>query len=122
MAELVQMKMGDGTILVEVTEKGKTTVDYSGHYQEGTRGDDDKVLTKIDVALDKMIQNQIIEHCKMLVGAFEQVKTQSIVPKKAQAEFGLQFSGEGNVYVAKVGAQASFKISFEWEFPDNSDD
>jgi hypothetical protein len=44
------------------------------------------------------------------------VKTQTIPPKKAQAEFGLQFNGEGNVYVAKVGAQSSFKISFEWEF------
>lgn len=116
MAEFVEMKMGQGTILVEVAEKGKTAQDYSGYYQEGDRGGEEKVLAKIDVALDKVIQHQIVEHCKMLVGAFEQVKQQSIPPKKAQAEFGLQFNGEGNVYVAKVGAQSSFKISFEWEF------
>ena len=116
MAELVQMKMGQGTVLVEVTEKGQTAQDFSGHYEEGTERGEHKVLRKIDEALDTVIQDQIVEHCKILVGAFEQVKKQSIAPKKASAEFGLQFNGEGNVYVAKVGAQSSFKISFEWEF------
>lgn len=119
MANLVQMKMGQGTILVEVTEKEQAAKekDYSGHYQEGVRrGGEEKVLRKIDRALDTMIQDQIVEHCHMLVGAFEQIKTHDIPPKKANAEFGLQFNGEGNVYVAKVGAQSSFKISFEWEF------
>jgi hypothetical protein len=38
---------------------------------------------------------------------------------KANTEFGLQFNGEGNVYVAKVGAQANFKITFEWEFQES---
>ena len=103
MAELVQMKMGQGTILVEVAEKSEASKSYDGHYEEGDRGSEEKVFAKIDQALDKVIQNQIVEHCKMLVGAFEQVKTQAIPPKKAQAEFGLQFNGEGNVYVAKVG-------------------
>ncbi len=116
MAELVQMKMGQGTILVEVAEKAVASKSYDGHYEEGDRGSEEKVLAKIDQALDKVIQNQIVEHCTMLVGTFEQLQEQEIAPKKAQVEFGLQFSGEGNVYVAKVGAQASFKISFEWEF------
>jgi len=110
------MKMGKGTILVEVTEKAAEVKDYDTYDEKAPRGEDGKVIAKIDQALDTMIQNQIAEHCKMLISAFEQVKQQAIPPKKAQAEFGLQFNGEGNVYVAKVGAQASFKISFEWEF------
>lgn len=116
MAELVQMKMGQGTILVEVTDKGKTVQDFSGHYQDDVERGENKVLVKIDQALDTMIQDQIVEHCKMLAGAFEQIKKQTIAPKKAHAEFGLQFNGQGNVYVAKVGAQSSFKISFDWDF------
>ncbi len=116
MAEFVEMKIGEGTILVEVTEKGATPKNFDGHYVEGTRGHEEKVLAKIDQALDKVIQNQIVEHCAMLVGAFNQLQEKKIAPKKAQVEFGLQFNGEGNVYVAKIGAQASFKISFEWEF------
>ncbi len=116
MAQLVQMKMGKGTILVEVTEEVDESKKYDAYDENAPRGEDTKVITKIDQALDTMIQNQIADHCKMLVNAFEQVKQQAIPPKKAQAEFGLQFNGEGNVYVAKVGAQASFKISFEWEF------
>lgn len=116
MAQLVQMKMGKGTVWVEVTEEVDQSKKYETYDENAPRGGEEKIIAKIDQALDSMIQNQIAEHCKMLVGAFEQVKQQAIPPKKATAEFGLQFNGEGNVYVAKVGAQASFKISFEWEF------
>lgn len=116
MAQLIEMKMRDSTILIETTEEIEESNKYDGYYKEGQRGNKEKVLSKIDRALDTVIQKQIVEHYKMLIGAFEQVKTQSIPPKKARAEFGLQFNGEGNVYVAKVGAQSNFKISFEWEF------
>ena len=61
------------------------------------------------------MQNEITEYCNILIGAFEKVKNLPIPPKKAQAEFGLQCSAEGNVYITKISGQANFKISFEWE-------
>ena len=73
-----------------------------------------RVLDRLDAGLDRVIQHQIIEHCKLLEGAFEELGKHSIPPSKASAEFGLQVNGEGNVFVAKVAGQASFKIAFEW--------
>ncbi len=108
MPKIVEMKMGQGTVFVEVTEPAE---DYDTYRSGESRG----VIEKIDQAFDRVIQHQIIEHCKILTTAFEQLQDEPIRPKKASAEFGLQFNGQGNVYVAKVGAQASFKSSFEWD-------
>ncbi len=107
MAQFIEMKLGKGTVLVEVAEKDDAV------YRSD---EDEKVLKKLDQVLDNVIQQQIVEHCKILVGAFGQLKDQSMTPKKAHAEFGLQFNAEGNVYVAKIGAESSFKVAFEWEF------
>ncbi len=106
MPQLVKMKLGEsGTILVEVPE------------EEGIRrvGKVKKLLDAADQAFDRLVQNEIVENCKVLVGAFEQLKEQSLPPRKASAEFGLQFNTEGNIYVVKASGQASIKISVEWE-------
>ncbi len=107
MPQLVKMKLGDrGTVLVEVPE------------EEGIQrvGKGKKILEAADKVFDRLVQNEIVENCKVLVGAFEQLKEHSIPPRKATAEFGLQFNSEGNIYVVKASGQASFKISVEWEF------
>jgi len=107
MGNLLEFQLGDRTILVENIEEKN---DYSKH-----RGENEGVIKKLDKAFDTLIQNEIIEHCRILSSAFEQLKEQDISPKKATAEFGLQFNAEGNIYVAKISSQSSFKVSFEWE-------
>ncbi len=108
MPKFVKMKLGQGSALIEIAEA----------QQEIYRSDDstDGVLDRLDKALDKVIQHQIVEHCKLLEGAFEQLKQRPIRPKKASAEFGLQCNAQGDIFIAKAGGQASFKVSFEWEF------
>lgn len=111
MSNFIEMKLGEGTILIETTgmEAKKTT-------RSGMEKD---VTTKIDRAFDKIFANKIVEQCKMLSNTFAKMKEEGILPKKVNTEFGLQFNGEGNVYIAKVGAQANFKITFEWEFQES---
>ncbi|MCP4216174.1 MAG: hypothetical protein GY765_16115 [bacterium] len=109
MPEFIEMNMGSGKVLVEAAASDNRTV---------RSGPGENIIKKFDKALDTVLQHQIVDHCKILAGAFEQLKEQPIHPQKATAEFGLQFNGEGNIYVTKVGAQASFKVSFEWEFPE----
>jgi inner membrane protein involved in colicin E2 resistance len=110
-SNFIEMKLGEDTILIETTgmEAKKTT-------RSGMEKD---VTTKIGRAFDKIFANKIVEQCKMLSNTFAKLKEEGILPKKVNTEFGLQFNGEGNVYVAKVGAQANFKITFEWEFQES---
>lgn len=77
-----------------------------------------EVAKIFDKAFDKLVQNEIVQYCNILTGAFEEMKNQSIPPKKATAEFGIQAGGEGNVYLAKISAQANFKVSVEWDLND----
>lgn len=111
MSNFIEMKLGKGTILIETTGIGAKKTTRSGMEKD--------VTTKIDKAFDKIITHKIVEQCKMLSNTFAKLKEEGILPKKANTEFGFQFNGEGNVYVAKVGAQANFKITFEWEFQES---
>jgi hypothetical protein len=111
---VIEKKLSSGkTIFIEVPQD-------SG---DGKVGKIKKTIEYVDEAFDKLIQNEITEYCNILVGAFEGLKKQAIPPKKANAEFGLQGSAEGNVYLAKISAQANFKVSLEWELsPAQKDD
>ncbi len=104
MSKLVEMKLGESTILVEAAEDDLRLL--------GARED---VLGAVDKAYEKLVQNEIVQNCRVLIGAFEQLKEQSLAPSKGTAEFGLQFTGEGNVYLVKASAQASIKITLEWQ-------
>jgi len=75
----------------------------------------EKVLDATDKAFDQLVQSTIVENCKVLVGAFEQLKGQTLRPKKATAEFGLQLTAEGNIYMVKASGQATIKVSLDWE-------
>lgn len=104
MSKLVQMKLGDSTILVEAADEDLRLVSTGN-----------SVLTAADKAYAELVQNEIVENCRVLVGAFETLKDQPLAPSKANVEFGLQFTGEGNIYLVKVSAQASIKVTLEWQ-------
>ncbi len=104
---IIKTKLSNGeSVLIEVsTDSG-----------DGKIGRIKEPIEIIDKEFDKFIQNQIIEHCSILVGSFEELKKQAVPPKKVTVEFGIQTNAEGNVYLAKISAQANFKISVEWNF------
>jgi hypothetical protein len=101
------MKMGGNPVLVEVDEQTQG--------QDVYRSGKESITKKLDNALDKMIQDKVIAYCETLNGACEQLLKQPFPPKKIVSEFGLQMNAEGNLFVAKLSGQSSFKISIEWE-------
>lgn len=107
---IVSRKLSNGKIV---------RIEVSSASEDG-KVNKEKTLEMLDKAFDRIVQNEIIEYCNILVGAFEQLKEQSIPPKKAHAEFGIQGSAEGNVYLAKIAAQANFKVCLEWDLSDDS--
>ena len=116
MAKLVRMTLttADGaegeeaasrtTILVEAADDDLRAV-----------GAGTEVVEAVDQLYGRLVRNEIVENCRVLIGAFEELQKQAIAPSKGTAEFGLQFTGEGNVYLVKASAQASIKIGLEWQ-------
>lgn len=106
--QLIEMSLGDnGTILIEVPES-------SGTYKVGKVG---HIIDATDKAFGKLVETEIVESAKALAAAFEKLKDQPVRPKKAVTEFGLQFNGSGNIFMASVSAQATIKVSIEWDMP-----
>ena len=110
--QLLEMKMGGNPILVEVDDQSQEQVVY--------RNGKETIAKKMDKSLDEMIQNKVLTYCETLNGVCEQLSKQPFPPKKIISEFGLQMNAEGNLFVAKLSGQSSFKISIEWELGRNS--
>jgi hypothetical protein len=64
------------------------------------------------------ISDMIIQYSKPIVESFKQLGTENALLKKATAEFGLSFTGKGNVYLVEASAQANIKVSLEWSLED----
>ena len=111
MSKLVKMKLGNRTVLVEAPDDVQPA--DGGYAPLSITGND--VVGALDKTYDELVQNEIVENCRVLTLAFEKLKEQSIAPTKATAEFGLQFTGEGNIYLVKASAQASITITVEWQ-------
>jgi hypothetical protein len=52
----------------------------------------EKALDATNKAFNHLVQSVIVENCKVLVGAFAELKGQFLRPKKATAEFGLHLT------------------------------
>lgn len=108
---LLRMVRGNGRyVWVEVSESASPSV---GAHKAGAVG---KMFASVNEVFDKVVQNEIVENCTMLAGAFEELRSQSSPPTKATVEFGLELSGEGNIYLVKSAVAASIKVSVEWNF------
>jgi hypothetical protein len=100
MGKLVSLDAGNVTILVESTAvEGEKVV-----IQSGAVG-----LAKKN--LDKMLE-VIKPFCESLKKNFEALGAYK--PDSASAEFGLSFSGEGNVFFVKASGEASVKVILNW--------
>ena len=136
MAQIISMKYNDKHIMIETDEsellelaeklKRSEKLELLGNEREDTldrRGLLEKIKTlikkpvrEVDQFFDELIIEEIVQNCNILTKAFMKLKQDNeISPSKAHAEFGLKFSGEGNVYVTKVSGESNFKISVDWE-------
>lgn len=113
MSKLVKMKLGESTILVEAADDNIQSAESGDNHRFVSNSNE--VIDAVDQLYEKLVQNEIVENCRVLIGAFERLKEQAIAPTKGSAEFGLQFTGEGNIYLVKASAQASIKITLEWQ-------
>ena len=107
MAQLVRMRLSDTTtILVEVPD------------EEGIRrvGAAEGIVESIDKKFGELVESVITENCKLLGETFQRLTRHTAPPTKASAEFGLQVTADGNVYVVKSSVQASIKVSVQWQF------
>ena len=105
MARLIKMQCDETEIWVEVEEVGTTQSlkDLGGV----------EAAQKVVASFEK-ISETIRAFCRSLVTSFREME-QKTAPHKITAEFGLKISGEGQVFVVKSTAEASLKITAEWE-------
>ena len=60
------------------------------------------------------LSDMILRYSKPIVASFEQLGTEKVPLQKATAEFGLSFTGTGNIYLVEASAGANIKVSLEW--------
>lgn len=104
--KLIELNVGQkGTILVAVDVPEQT---ISPLAKTG-----DIVIDKVDEKFDD-IKYAIINGCRPLTEAFEALYREGKA-KNAEVEFGLSFTGKGNIYVVETSAQASLKVKITWD-------
>jgi nucleotidyltransferase/DNA polymerase involved in DNA repair len=102
---LIKMKCDDTEIWMEVEE-------VAGEVRPQRVGVSES-LGKTVHSFEK-ISDTIRAYCASLVKTFQGIN-QELAPNRIKAEFGLKLSGEGNVYVVKSAAEASLRITAEWQ-------
>ena len=98
MEKLIQIRMNDASILVEPTD---------AHTGDGIVLAGGALLEK---NFDKILENTR-PFCETIIKNFEKLSSK---PTSISAEFGLKFSLEGNLFVAKAASEANIKVTLNW--------
>lgn len=117
MGELKPVSYGIGkSILVEVSTETSRDVKELGH----------ATPRPVDVVQQNLesVSTTIVETSQIMIGAFQTIASAPedknskypFVPATAKLEFGVRFSAEGNVYIAKASGEATLKVTVEWKF------
>ena|SRR5215211_322062 len=97
MRKLIEVKSGSGMILIETDDvKLPSRVAKAGG--------------RVDKNIDKMLE-KVQPFCESIIRNFENL---TLRPTTASAEFGLNFTFEGNVFVVKASAEATVKVTLNW--------
>jgi altronate dehydratase len=100
MGKLVDLKTSsdDKTLFfIESTEvEGSSKVQQATGY---TEKEFDKLLKRVK------------PFCEAIIDNFQTLSTQ---PNSASAEFGLNVTAEGNIFIVKASGQATLKITLNW--------
>jgi hypothetical protein len=98
MPETKLIQFDDGT-LVEVTAKPDEVSEVSWRFAK-----------KIDSTVEKL-HPLIVKVCSPVVSAFHEMATLAKIDH-AEVELGLDFEGEGNIYITKSRASANISVKF----------
>jgi hypothetical protein len=85
------------SILIESTE----VEEYNGVQQAGGN---------IEKAFDSLL-GKVKPLCESIINNFQNLSKK---PSSASAEFGLNVTSEGNVFIVKASGQATLKITLNW--------
>jgi hypothetical protein len=114
MRKLIEMQQDDGSKLLVGVD---VPADPDEIRQIGVlnffKGNPESLNKSFD-ALSEMI----LRYSKPIVASFEQIGTENVPLKKATAEFGLSFTGTGNIYLVEASTGANIKVSLEWSLKD----
>ena len=101
MGRLIQLEYNDGKIWVESTD-----VTFEGGLAPAPGG-----VEKAERNIEKTLE-VIKPFCEALRKCIDSLGDDK--PYSSSAEFGLNFSGEGNLFFAKVYTEASIKVTVNW--------
>jgi Trypsin-co-occurring domain 1 len=93
--KLIQLEDG---LLIEAEVPGDQAEPISGG-----------AVDKVDAALD-VIEPLLVKACKPITAAWKQLSDEANIDQ-AQVALGVNFTGEGNVYIAKATAGANLTIT-----------
>jgi len=114
MRKLIEMQEGTVLVAVDVPEELLDEDDFKKvSIREWFKKDPEKVDNKFSA-----ISGAIANCSKPIIESIKMMQEEEIPPKKASAEFGLSFTGKGNIYLVESSAEATIKVSFEWELGD----
>jgi len=77
-------------------------------------------IEKVEQSFDA-VKDLIIRGCRPLTQAFKKLhqETQAV---NAEVEFGINFSGKGNIYLVETSGQASLKVKVTWNLAAENQD
>lgn len=120
MKKIIEMPYQDETILVAVDVPNELLEEDEFRkvsILDWFKKDPEKVENKFGAI------SRVIANCsKPVIESIRIMQNEEIPPKKASAEFGLGFTGKGQIYLVETSAAATIKVSFEWELGDSHQD
>jgi hypothetical protein len=99
------IELEDGT-LVEIEAMGDQVQEISGGFAD-----------KVNATFDK-VKPLLIKACRPIVAACQELNKEISIDK-AEVELGLNFEGEGNLYITKSKAGANLKITLKFKPKNN---
>jgi hypothetical protein len=113
MRKIIEMPCLEETILVAVDIPEELS-DEDEFRKVGVRDWFKKEPEKVENKFSAI--SRVVANCsKPLIESIKIMQKEDIPPKKASAEFGLGFTGKGKIYLVETSAEATIKVSFEWE-------
>jgi hypothetical protein len=102
--KLIEMRANDTNVLVAVAVPEAAVGPVSRPGEE--------IIEKIDQQFDN-VKDLIIRSCRPLTEAFKTLSAEGQTVS-AEAEFGINFTLKGNIYLVETSGEASLKIKVTW--------
>ena len=99
MAKLVEFSLSDNkkSVLIESTDVDN---EYKVHQAGGL----------MEKHFDKLLET-VRPFCESITNSFQELSTK---PHSVSAEFGLNVTSEGNIFIVKASGQATLRITLNW--------